>query len=214
MEERPIETTEYSMSPEPPQESNRRSDERHLTLFRVGTIFRDDQRELCLVKNISAGGALVRVYCSLRVGQPLKIELKEGSPVTGRVNWIRGSDAGIQFDEPVDVPELLRQSANEHPPRMPRVQLQCFGFVRQGAVVHRAVVRNISQGGVSVEVKKPLHNGAAVTVSLPGLSPQHGVVRWASDERFGITFNIVLGLPQLVQWLHDQQGNPPAKSAA
>lgn len=206
MEELPIETTVYSMSSEPPAAPRRRADERHLTLFRVGTILMGGARELCLVKNISAGGALVRTYCKLEVGQPLQVEIKERHPIAGRVSWVRGSDAGIHFETTIDVIELLSAGGDGLRPRMPRVEVKCISFIREGAVVHRATVRNISQGGLSAEVPNSLTIGADVTVSLTGLPPQAGLVRWKSDGRYGIAFNSVLGLPALIEWLHRLQG--------
>jgi hypothetical protein len=205
LEHLPIETTVYSMSSDPPSDSERREEERHLTLFRVGSIIVHDRRELCLVKNISAGGTLIRVYSSLEPGQSVQIELKEGQPVAGRVNWVRGSDAGVTFDAPVDVIDLLKSSGDGPRPRMPRVELSCVGFVREGAVLHRAKVHNISQGGVNVETAKPLVIGADVTVSLPGLPPQGAVVRWKNGPRYGITFNSVLPLAGLVEWLNARE---------
>jgi hypothetical protein len=201
-----IETTVYSMSADPPVESERRNDERHLTLFRVGTLIIDDRRELCLVKNISAGGTLVRAYCNLQPDLRIRIELKEQQPVAGTVNWVRGNDAGITFDSPVDVVELLTSNADGPRPRMPRVEVSCVGFVREGAILHRATLHNISQGGISVEIANALQVGADVTVSLPGLPPQGAVVRWNEGRRYGINFNTVLPLVGLVQWLHARKG--------
>lgn len=205
MEELPIETTVYSMSAEPPIESNRRADERHMTLFRVGSMIVGNRQELCLVKNVSAGGALVRAYCDLQPGLIVQVELKEGQPIAGRVTWTRGSDAGITFAEPVDVVDLLKTAADGLRPRMPRVEVECVGFVREGAVARRSLVRNISQGGVNIETENQLTVGADVTVSLPGLSPQGGVVRWNDGHRYGVTFNNVLSLAGLVEWLHSRQ---------
>ena len=206
LEELPIETTVYSISSEPPPEQDRRSDERHLTLFRVGSIVIGDRRELCLVKNISAGGVLIRAYCKLDPEMPVDMELKEGQPVAGKVSWIRGTDAGITFDERVDVIGLLKSTGEDPRPRMPRIEVKCVGFVREGAIVHRTVVQNVSQGGASVEAANPLTIGADVTVSLPGLRPQSAVVRWNEDGRYGIAFNSVLSLAELVAWLHERQG--------
>lgn len=206
MEELPIETTVYSMSSEPPPAPSRRADERHLTLFRVGTILIGGVRELCLVKNISAGGALVRAYCKLKVGQPLQLEIKERHPIAGHVSWLRASDAGIQFETAIDVIELLSAGADGLRPRMPRVEVKCIGFIREGAVLHKATIRNISQGGLSAEVPNALTIGADVTVSLTGLPPQAGVVRWKCDGRYGVAFNSVFGLPVLIEWLHRLQG--------
>lgn len=206
MEQLPIETTVYSISSEPPPESERRADERHLTLFRVGSIRLDGRRELCLVKNISAGGASIRPYCRLQPDLKLEIELKEQQPVAGTVSWVRGSDAGITFEDRVDVIELLKPSGDGPRPRMPRVEVRCISFIREGATTNRATLVNISQGGLSVECENHLTVGAEVIVSLPGLPPQQATVRWAEGLRYGITFNTVLPLGGLVEWLHGREG--------
>ena len=87
---------------------------------------------------------------------------------------------------------------------MPRVEVSCVGYVREGAVTNRTQVLNISQGGLSVETAGPLTVGAEVTVSLPGLPPQGAVVRWKDRNRYGIAFNTVLSLAGLVEWLQDR----------
>lgn len=207
MEELPIETTTYSMSSAPPPKANRRADERHLTLFRVGAICIGDRRELCLVKNISAGGALIRAYCTLDEGSALQVELKQGQPIRGTVNWVKGSDAGITFDQRVDVLDLLKSSVDERRPRMPRVEVACVAFVREGATVHRCQVINVSQGGLSVITASAMTVGGDVTVTLPGLPPQGAVVRWRDETRYGITFNTVLPLAGLVEWLHSRSAS-------
>ena len=64
MEKQPAETTLYSLSDAPPQpanESDRRTGERHMTLYRVGSVMLDGHRELCLRRNISAGGMMIRL---------------------------------------------------------------------------------------------------------------------------------------------------------
>ena len=206
MEELPIGTTAFSQSGDSPADGDQRGGERHLTLFRVGSIIIRGRRELCLVKNISAGGAFIRAYCALKPKARIKIELKEGQPLAGSVSWVRGSDAGIAFDKPVDVLDLLKASGDGARQRMPRIETHCVGFVREGAILHRAVVQNISQGGVSVETANPLTVGGEVTVSLPGLAPQSATVRWNDGSRYGITFNSVLPLAGLVDWLHARDG--------
>ena len=202
LEQLPIETTVYSMSPEPPVQPERRSDERHMTLFRVGSILLDGRRELCLVKNISAGGALIRAYCRLKPDIELQIELKEKQPISGQVNWVKGTDAGITFDERVDILDLLKSNDDGPRPRMPRVEVKCVVFVRDGATTNRATLLNISQGGLSVESENSLTVGADVTISLPQFPPQAAVVRWAEGSRYGISFNTVLPLAGLTEWLH------------
>ena len=204
MKELPIETTVYSMSAKAPVSRERRSDERHITLFRVGSLIAGGRRELCLVKNISAGGALIRPYCDLKPDEDVHIELREGQAVAGKINWVRDGEAGIEFDAPIDVVGLLAASGDGPRPRMPRIEVETTCLIRHGADVRRASVRNVSQGGVAIECEAEIAVGAEVTVTLAGLSPRLGVVRWARSGAFGITFNNVLGLPALVQWLHGQ----------
>ena len=204
LEQLPIETTLYSMSAEPPAEGNRRADERHLTLFRVGTIILGDRRELCLVKNISAGGVLIRAYCRLDPDMKVHVELKERQPVSGVVTWTKGTDAGITFDERVDVIDLLKSSGDDPRPRMPRIEVRCVCFVREGAILHRSNMLNISQGGLSVETTNGLNVNADVTVTIPGLPTQDAVVRWADGNRYGLSFNAVLPLAGLVSWLQER----------
>lgn len=207
LEHLPIETTIYSMSSAPPSKDDRRSGERHLTLFRVGSIRLDGRRELCLVKNISAGGALVRAYCQLGTGFEVQLELKEQQAIAGRICWVRGTDVGIEFNDPVDVIDLLKSSDEGPRPRMPRVEVRCIAFIREGAASNRATVSNVSQGGLSVECENPLTVGSDVIVSLPGLPPRGGLVRWAEGNRYGISFNAILPLAGLVEWLHGRESN-------
>lgn len=205
VEERPVETTLYSLASALPEPGRRDEDERHVTLFRVGSITIGDRRELCLIKNISAGGMRIRAYCPIDEGTRVSVELKSGEPVTGTARWISGDNVGIAFDSPVDVIELLTLSMAGPRPRMPRVEVDCFASARQGAEVYRVQARDISQGGVKLASSATWSMGGEVVVSLSGLDPLPGVVRWHEDGCYGITFNRILPLPALVAWIQGQR---------
>lgn len=205
MEEQPVETTLYSLSDHAPEPVERRDGERHLTLFRVGTIMAEDRRELCLIKNISAGGMMIRAYCDLKPDTAISVELKRGEQIRGKVSWVRDGTAGIQFDERVDVVELLATSMEGPRPRMPRVEVRCIASVRQGSQVYGMRAHDISQGGLKVESIRDLEIGSDVVVTLPGLPTQTGVVRWRQGRCYGITFNRLVALGDLVVWLQAQR---------
>ena len=205
MEDRPVETTLYSLSATPPSPANRREGERILTLYRVGSIIIAGRRELCLIKNISAGGMMIRAYCDVACDARVSVELKCGHPIDGAVSWVRDSSAGITFDAPVDVIDLLSASMGGPRPRMPRIEVDCFATVRDGANMFRMRVRDVSQGGLKLESATILPRGSDVVVSLPGLDPQPCVVRWNEAGFTGITFNRLLALPILVGWLEEQR---------
>lgn len=212
MDEQPVETTLYSLAAAPPQPVERRSDERHLTLFRVGSVILGDRRELCLIKNISAGGMLIRCYSRVNEGAEVAIELKSGEPISGKIGWVRGDCAGIIFDSPVDIVELLASSMEGPRPRMPRVDIRCIATVRQGARSFGILARDISQGGVKLHTDRELQIGGDVVVSLPGLPPAQGVVRWRHDGCYGVTFNRLIALSELIAWLSDQRAGIRAAS--
>jgi len=205
LEEQPVETTLYSLATLPPGMPERRHDERHMTLLRVGSLIVGERRELCLIRNISAGGMLIRVYSAIAPDTRVSIELKQGEPIHGTTLWARDEFVGVSFDAQIDILSLLSAPADAPRPRMPRLEVSCIAWVRDDAVVHRTRALNISQGGLRVETTHGLPVGAQVTVTLPGLSPEQGVVRWNDGESCGITFNRVLALPHLVAWLGDQQ---------
>ncbi|MBA3666457.1 MAG: PilZ domain-containing protein [Sphingomonas sp.] len=203
-----VETTLYSLSEAPPRplpSPERRDGERHMSLYRVGSIKVGDRRELCLIKNISAGGMLIHAYCALPDDIPLSIELKSGQPIHGRVSWIRDQSVGISFDEPIDLIDILSASMDGPRPRMPRIEAGGFVTLREGATSLRVKLCDISQGGVKLECATVLPIGAEVVVTLTDLPPQPGVLCWSADGHVGITFNRLLPLGELVAWLQAQR---------
>ena len=203
-----VETTLYSLSDAPPapaMQSDRRDGDRHMTLYRVGSIMVDDRRELCLIKNISAGGMMIRAYCTLTEGTSLSVELKSGQPITGKVEWLRDQSAGIAYDQPIDVIEILSASMDGPRPRMPRIEASGFATVREGANALRVAMCDISQGGMKIKSEAVLPTGAEVVVSLPTLSAQRGVICWTDQGYTGITFNRLMPLGELVCWLQDRR---------
>jgi hypothetical protein len=204
-----VDTTIYSLDDEPPPQPSpgldRRGGERHLTLFRVGAMLVQGRRELCLIKNISAGGMMLRVYCPLQEGVPLTVELKTGQPLLGRVSWVKDHLVGFTFAEPVDVLAILSSDDSGPRPRMPRIEVKTSAYVREGASVWRMHCTDISQGGIRVDTAASLIPDADVVVTLAGMPPQRATVRWAAQGSAGISFNTPLPLSELVDWLRSQR---------
>ncbi len=202
----PVETTLYSLSDAPPPvDTDRRDGQRLMTLYRVGSILVEDRRELCLIKNISAGGMMIRLYCSIAEGMPVTVELKSGQPISGKISWTRDESAGIAFDEAIDVIDILSNSMQGPRPRMPRIEIDCHAMLRDGANMIRVRVCDISQGGVKVALETVLPNGTDVVLGLPGLEPQRGIACWTDGGFTGITFNRLIPLPELVSWLKQRR---------
>lgn len=204
MQDRPVETV-YSLAASAPSQPERRSEERYLTLLRVGSIVTDGRRELCLIRNISAGGMMIRAYSPLPIGASVSVELKQGDPVKGLVQWVEEGLTGVLFDSPIDVLGLLAPPGDGPKPRLPRIEVDCTAWVRQDAEVIRTRLINVSQGGVRIECAARLVVRADAVVTLPGLTPAAGVVKWNEGNSYGIGFNRPIVLSELVEWLKEQQ---------
>ena len=202
-EDRFVETG-FSFSNDVPAPPERRQGERHLKILRVGTLVLNGRRELCLIRNISAGGLMAHVYSLVVPGQNVAVELKTNQQIAGSVIWTRGGNAGIQFDEPVDVAELLANPPlldNGWRPRMPRVEIDRGATLRAGAQTQRVRARDISQSGIKVESDQAPGEGEEIVLTLDNFRPLAGVVRWRNDRVCGIEFNGVIPFGELIDWL-------------
>jgi len=209
-----VETTHYSLSAAAPERPERRQDERHVSLLRVGALVINDRRELCLIRNISAGGMMIRPYSAVAPGTKLSVELKHGETVSGVTQWSDNGLVGVTFDEPIDVIEILSPSGGVPRPRMPRIDLSCSALVRCDGDVFRMRVVNISQGGICVNSNAEVEVNASVVVSLTGLHAAAGVVKWRDGEYYGMRFNRVYPVHELMAFLKDQQREEQARAVA
>jgi hypothetical protein len=199
-----FEETGFSFSTAVPEPRERRRQERHLTILRVGALVIGGRRELCLIRNISAGGLMAHVYSALETGTQVAVELKTNQQVAGRIVWVQDSNAGIAFDCPIDVAELLSNPPvleNGWRPRMPRVEVDKAATLRCGAQTAWVTVRDISQGGARITSETVLEEGADIVLTPSGFRPIAGVVRWRGEGCCGIAFNGPLPFGELMAWL-------------
>ena len=181
---------------------------RQVSLYRVGALTTDGRRELCVVRNVSAGGLMLTSFSAIEPGARLTVEFKQGESVEGMVAWSNGKSVGMQFDKPVDVAALLANPSSGRRPRMPRIDIECAMTVREGAATYDVRALDISQGGVCVETRDRLSLGADVIVRIEGLLPEPAVVRWRDGDCYGLGFNRLMSVTGLAAWLQDRQTQP------
>jgi hypothetical protein len=202
-----VEETTFSFSNEAPRPPERRRDQRHMTILRVGTLFLEGRRELCLIRNISAGGLMAHIYSRVGIGDRVAVELKTNHRIEGEVSWVEGSNVGISFDEQIDVEEILASHsglANGWRPRLPRVEVDRLATLRVGSEVYGVSTRDISQGGVKIEIDREFEGGEEVVLTLDKFRPVAGVVRWYGEGLCGVAFNQVIPFRELMTWLRGQ----------
>lgn len=192
-----------------PQAQERRRNQRHLTLMRVGLIHTSDDTDFCIVRNISADGLKARVYRLLKPGANVRIELTAARLLNGRIVWSRGYEIGVAFQEVINIDEALSGDLvgeTDKRPRLPRLNLNCTATLRQGARSFRTNVINISPRGLRIGAPDGLIDDTAVVLTLPDLPPISATIRWAEHGEAGLLFNECLPFWVLADWVAGRLG--------
>jgi hypothetical protein len=178
----------------------------------VGTV-----RQVCSIRKISAGGAVLHVDYEVEVGDRLELELMTGEQLGGTVAWRRGFEVGLRFDAPVDVFAIIAQDIVSQPGerrRMPRVETVCSALLETSAGTELVTTRDISQGGVKIDIPFDLRAEERILITVDGMPPLPGVVRWSRDGVAGVAFVPELRWQELMLWLKARRNSAPFEPIA
>jgi hypothetical protein len=170
-------------------------------------------RQLCLVRKISAGGAVLHADLPVEEGQRLELELETGEQLDGIIAWKRGLEFGLRFDERIDILPILARNLASQPGerrRMPRVEITAPALIETGSGTELVTLRDIAQGGAKVETPHRLNIDERVIVTPEGLRPIEGVVRWVEGRIAGVSFQPELAWQELIPWLRARRDAKPA----
>lgn len=174
------------------------------TILLIGRLVTDERDWVCRVRNLSSGGLMAECDAALAVGTPVRIELRNMAVVNGEIVWARPPRAGVRFDAPVDVTELLRTGSGQaRRPRAPRLTATCSVLLwYQGQTTAQTLV-DLSQSGCRLAIAHPPPVDWPVRITIPGLPPRHATLRWARDGEAGFAFREILSFSELSTWQAD-----------
>jgi hypothetical protein len=161
-------------------------------------------RNMCSIRKISAGGAVLHADMPLDDGRRLELELETGEHLDGTVVWRRGGEVGLRFDEPVDVMSIVARNLVSQPGerrRMPRVEVCCSATLEFGSRTQLVMISDIAQGGVKIQASPVPEPESRVVVTPDGLRSIAAQVRWARDGVAGLAFEQELQWQELMPWL-------------
>ena len=197
---------------------DRRGGARYRTVFKVGVLQRHDFKELCLIRDISAGGLRARVYRYVPVGDMIEIEMNTGHVLRGVVVWERDMCVGVQFAGSIDLEAILATQdltlAGKRI-RSPRMPVDCHVTMRLDGRLHNGRLCDISQGGAKVRTALPLASRGDIVLMLPGFTAFHGSAQWIENDLVGLSLNRSIAFEPLVRWirrypaLHSLRPSPP-----
>ena len=169
-------------------------------------------RQLCLIRKISAGGAVLHADLPVEEGQRLELELETGEQLDGIIAWKRGLEFGLRFEARIDILPILARNLASQPGerrRMPRVEIAAPALIETADGTELVTVRDIAQGGSRIETPHPLTLDARIVLSPEGLRPIEGVVRWVEGRVAGVSFQTELPWQELIPWLRARRDAGP-----
>lgn len=181
---------------------------RQLFFFRLATLLGAGEQKPIEILALAESGAIVRTGESLPEGASLVLEVNSHHRFAVRVEWSSDSLAGLEFEDRDSVRETLAGRDRAHPYRAPRLELEADVVLRLGETCVTARARDVSEGGIKVELAEPEHVGRDASVIVPGLPPVAGRVLWYRDGRAGISFERPLPFRSLIDCLTRQPAGP------
>jgi hypothetical protein len=158
----------------------------------------------CSLRKISALGAIVRGELANTPDQHVALELQTGQRPPGTIAWQSGDEAGICFKDPVNVLALITRNLVSQPAdrrAIPRVELRCDAWIKDGDEFVGASLRNISARGLQLEGEALPPSGATISLFVEGLNIPAGQIVWRKDNLAGVELQHDLSWAFIIPWL-------------
>lgn len=187
---------------------DRRSAERQLTTFRTGRLTRDCGDELCIIRNISPGGAMVHVGDQYAVDETVKLDLRFNEQLSAAVAWVRDRTIGLRFERAVDLADLfVSRASNGARARAPRLVVPASGRLQVGHDMFQVVTADVSQGGAKIYAGITLKHGTMGRLWLDEFCSRTCTIRWCHGGAAGVAFDQALCVTDLSAWARHQRAN-------
>ncbi|HEX8379668.1 MAG TPA: PilZ domain-containing protein [Allosphingosinicella sp.] len=183
---------------------------RSLFFFRLGTLTGEGARFQVEILALAESGAIVRTGQGLNEEARLELEVNSHHRFAARVEWTSGDLAGLEFEDRGSVRETLAARDRAHPYRAPRLELCADVVLRLGESCITARSRDVSEGGIKVELADPGYVGREARVIVPGMPPVAGRILWCRDGHAGISFERPLPFACLADCLTRREAERPA----
>ena len=184
--------------------SDRRVEQRHTMILRVGVIEHQDKTSLCLLTNISTTGTQVKLYAPVRRAAKVRVRVADEDWTSGHVAWVKGDRAGIRFLQDLDPDTLPRWEQKSAPSRrrtMPRIKTAAYALLRVDGRTFPVKLCDISSMGARVSTRRTFSASAAAVVIFPDLPPIRAYVRWSEEGETGLIFETPIPMQILANWI-------------
>jgi hypothetical protein len=173
-------------------------------VMRTAKLLCESGEYVCIVRDISATGAKLRLFHQVPPDTHLYLELANGQRYAMERMWQEGEHAGFRFASPIVVAEFVEETS-DHPRRPMRLGLQRSALLTGGGRDWRAMMVNLSQQGAGIEASGEIPVGQLVRFEVPGLPLRFGHVCWRRKFAHGLAFQNAFRLDELARYAFELQ---------
>ena len=178
------------------------------TLYRPVLIQSAGGAGLCLARSLSPKGMNAKTCLDLNPDDRVSVYFSTDMVVPGWVAWHDAEMIGIQFEEPIDVRDVLslftQRAGRGRVNRLPRLPIKCAAALTVNGRSDIIEVQDISQRGVQIAASF-LQPGDEVELQLDGLERRKAVVQWIHTGVAGLSFLTPLPFDELAHWAAEQK---------
>ena len=187
---------------------NRRLHHRYVMVLRDGFLHTGTERVPCVVRNISSGGLMARVYRPIELGDSVSVELAGGKLLEGSILWTRDWEVGVAFTNSVDVEALLEEQwvseVEGDRRRSRRIKVECPATLKVDLRFYFGKLSDLSPSGARVRTRGPLKKTGDAVLALPDFPPLAADIRWLDGRDCGLAFREPIPAEALSLWLQER----------
>lgn len=165
---------------------------------RTAILVAGEQRAILRMRSLSVRGVSGHADVAVDLGQRVTVHFRGGSRADGTVKFAAHGRVAVEFDAfiPMDIVDG-EAAVGQKRRRSARGRLSRDVTLGVNDCSLPAIVKDISRGGIQIEVDTPLIPGQQVTILFDGSVPLYGQVRWVRDGNAGLMFAIPIELGRL-----------------
>ncbi|MBW8753872.1 MAG: PilZ domain-containing protein [Sphingomonadales bacterium] len=168
-------------------------------MFRTAKILCESGEYICVVRDVSATGARLRLFHAPPPDQHLFLELANGDRYAMERVWVRDDHAGFRFSCTIDVDHFIAEPS-PYPRRPIRLKLHRPADVVADGISSPAMLLDLSQQGARVEAGRKLAIEQKLWLAVEGQPERFGCVRWRSGYTHGLVLQQSFRLDELAHY--------------
>lgn len=168
-------------------------------MFRTAKLLCESGEYVCVVRDISATGAKLRLFHAPPPDTHMFLEVANGDRYAMERVWLRDDHIGVRFSCTIEVDHFIAEPS-PYPRRSIRLKLQRPADIVADGIASPAVLLDVSQQGARIEAGRKFAHEQMVRIAIDGQTSRLGCIRWRSGYTHGIVLQQSFKLDELAHF--------------